>query len=580
MWKTINDVLNRCKKSKDIEHILLNNETHITDPAQIAEEFNDYFNKIPNVTQARLSAPINNYINLIPYNTESIFLLPTNSVEVEKVIGSLNNKSNSSLPSKFVKLELSVLLSELFNMCLISGIYPDSLKVAKIVPIFKSGNIRNVSNYRPISLLPIINKIFEKLLYARLQSFFEGGNLISENQFGFRRARDTSQAALRLIDEILPSMGTKECSAAVFLDFSKAFDTVDHSILLMKLERYGVRGCALDLLKSYLSDRSHCVRIGECVSPPLLSRVGVPQGSCLGPLLYLMYANDLNYLLPNVPLILFADDTTLVETNVNPNLLLFLINTYLDKIYDWCCYNKLAVNTDKTKWILFSRNRGEIPKLLLNNVEIERVKKLKYLGFTLDDRLTYKYHVKGLISNLASYAFVSWKIRPFMTVESAKLYYYGLVHSRVCYGLLLWGGVFLEGMSAIRLCRLQDKIIFNLFACDNDTRCNVKDIYKRHNILQFPDLYKVKLCICTFKILKENYAPFLGESLESCARDIHYDMRHVDEYIVPFPTVRSVKFNFLYRSIKLWNELPVAFKELPDSKIFGKSLFKNYIDQY
>jgi hypothetical protein len=583
IWKTINDVLNRSRKHKGIQQIILSDGSKTSDSSKMASEFNEYFNQIPYVTQSKLSLPKKDYLNLVPFNNETIFLLPTNSFEIESVIHSLKNKNNISMPMKFlkfVKSEISVVLSKLINICMLEGIYPDSLKIARIVPVFKTGNVEQISNYRPISLLPTINKIFEKLIYVRLQAFFDDCGIISDNQFGFRKSRDTVQATLKLIDSILPSMGSEEITAAIFLDFSKAFDTVEHELLLQKLSRYGVRGNVLKLLQSYLTNRGHCVGINDCTSSTLQLRVGVPQGSCLGPLLYLIYANDLNYLISDILLVLFADDTVLVDRNINVKLLIFMMNIYLDKISDWCSFNKLAINIDKTKWILFSNKKTDIPKLMINSDEIERVRKFKYLGFILDDRLTYRYHIKCLTSTMAKYRYITMKVRSYMTEESAKTFYYGLIHSLVCYGLLVWGGVFIEGASANRLCKLQDRIIFNLFSRDDDAGNDINAIYKRMNILKFSDLYRTKLCTCIFKILNENYAPFLLGSIEQYTRENHYEVRHLNDYDIPFPTVRSVKYNFLYRALKLWNDLTMDIKNLSCSKTFYTRLFNDCINAY
>jgi hypothetical protein len=583
IWKTINDVLNRSHHCNEVKQIITSDGNVTSDALLMASEFNEYFNHIPHLTQSKLIASKRNYLDLVPFNNETIFLLPTDPFEIESIIQNLKSKNNISMPMKFVKFvraELSVILSKIFNLCIEEGCYPDSLKIARIVPVFKAGSHEQVSNYRPISILPIINKIFEKLLYIRLQSFFDTCNIISDNQFGFRKSRDTTQATLKLLDAIVPSMGSKECTATVFLDFSKAFDTVDHVILLQKLSRYGVRGSSLRLLESYLSNRHHYVCIDNSTSATLQSEVGVPQGSCLGPLLYLIYANDLNYLIADILLILFADDTALVDRNVNVKFLIFLMNTYLSKISDWCNFNKLAINIEKTKWILFSNKKTVVPKLMINFAEIERVKNYKYLGFMLDDRLTYRYHIKCLTSTMARYRYITMKVKSFLTDESAKTFYYGLVHSRVSYGLLVWGGVFIEGASADRLCRLQDRIVLNLFSGEGDTRNNVNAIYKRNEILKFADLYRVKLCTCIYKIKNENYAPFLRESIELYSRVNHYDVRHLNEYNIPFPQVRSIKYNFLYRGLVLWNNLPLDIKNSPNSESFFKRMVDDCFGAY
>ncbi len=406
MWKSINDILGRSRKTDKTQQIKLTDGTLINNSETIATEFIKYFNTIPQVIWSTMSPPNKDYINLVPINNRSMFIAPATSFDVLKIINNLKNKKNSYIPIKFIKLcavELSIILSNLFNLSIKTAVYPNGLKTAMIVPIYKSGGSEIISNYRPISILPLINKIFEKLLYVRLLNFFDHCNIISENQFGFRKSKDTTQATLKLINTVLPQLGTDEYGACVFLDFSKAFNTVHHDICLLKLERYGIRGQVHDLIRSYLSNRKEYVYINGQRSEELPSMVGVPQGSCLGPLLYLVYTNDLNYLIKDLPLILSADDTTIMDKCTNPDLLAFRVNFYLCQILDWCDFNKLVINNEKTKWLFFSNRKISIPKLYLNNSEIQRVTVFKYLGFLIDRKLSHKFHVKHLEASLSRY---------------------------------------------------------------------------------------------------------------------------------------------------------------------------------
>ncbi len=182
---------------------------------------------------------------------------------------------------KYVKYEIAAIFCKLFNLCVEKGTYPESLKIAKVIPVYKNGYVGSVANYRPISLLPLLNKIFEKLLYIRLNNILESCNIISQNQIGYRKAKDTQRATLNLLDSILPAMSSKECVGFVFLDFSKAFDMVDHPILLYKMERNGIRGKSLHIFTLYLKNRKHHVSIDGIYSESLESTVGIPQGSVL-----------------------------------------------------------------------------------------------------------------------------------------------------------------------------------------------------------------------------------------------------------------------------------------------------------
>ena len=217
-------------------------------------------------------------------------------------------------------------------MCIEQAYYPQSFKIARVTPLHKSGAVTDIKNCRPISTLINLNKILEKVIYRRLNKFFESCSILSDNQFGFRKSRDTQLAALKLLNYILPSLTTgKGFAGCVFLDFSKAFDTVNHEMLLIKLERYGIRDLALQFIKSYLTNRTQYVTLNGPDSQALSVEVGVPQGSCLGPLFYLIYANDLNNFINNLSAVTFSDDTTIVEMCGSIEILTLKLTIYYHK---------------------------------------------------------------------------------------------------------------------------------------------------------------------------------------------------------------------------------------------------------
>ena len=318
--------------------------------------------------------------------------------------------------------------------------------------------------------MPNINKIFEKLLYNRLNDFFESSNIISETQYDFRKSRDTQLASLKLLNLLLPVFqSNSKYAACVFLDFSKAFDTVDHSLLLKKLEKYGIRGSALQLLRSYLSNRTMAIKINDKTSRPVSISIGVPQGSCLGPLFYLIYANNLQNLIENLTSVVFADDTTIVESSDSIEVLTLRLNFLMSKIVYWSNFNKLSLNKAKTKWMLFTNKTVQVPKIFIHGTEIERVDKFKYLEIIIDNKLKYRSHLTQLRTKLSQLRYVTYKIKPLINVSAAKSFYYSMVESKLSYGLLVWGGTRIGCATFLKLCRLQDKIVFNLFATSNDT---------------------------------------------------------------------------------------------------------------
>ena len=309
IWKIIDEMVNvknKCKKTPT--KLVITEEIILTEPKAISNAMNDSFvsigrkmtDAIPDVHSSVLTPPP------VISMKNSIFLQPTTSDEVETVINALkNNKAIRimDVETKFIKLSkniLSPVLSDLFNVCIAQGVFPDCLKIAEVIPIFKKGDHNLATNYRPISILSQFDKIFEKLIYIRISSYLEKYDLLSKNQFGFRENSSTNFAIAHIHDNILRNVDLGLRTCCIFLDFSKAFGTVNHQILLAKLQKYfGIRGKPLDLFKSYSSNRYQYTKILQTQSELMSVSCGVPQGSCLGPLLFLMYIN------PYLPRIIF-----------------------------------------------------------------------------------------------------------------------------------------------------------------------------------------------------------------------------------------------------------------------------------
>ena len=289
-------------------------------------------------------------------NPHSIFLAPTTPEEIAKVISSFSTSKSSgpnSIPVrvlKLLKLDISEPISTLINRSFSAGVFPSALKVSKVIPVFKNkGSPLEVSNYRPISLLSNIEKIYEKVMYTRLMDFLNRFKQIYSRQFGFRKAHSTVNTLINIVERIRGSLDKGEFACGVFVDLQKAFDTVDHEILLAKLNHYGVRGIANTWFKSYLSDRSQFVCLSNHKSKIKAVKHGVPQGSVLGPLLFLLYINDLHHSIKSSETYHFADDTHLLNFAKSVWSLCGKINSDLRVLVSWLNANKISLNADKTQ---------------------------------------------------------------------------------------------------------------------------------------------------------------------------------------------------------------------------------------
>ena len=310
------------------------------------------------LTRRRRSQKFLIYHLLRNRNQMKFVIAHVSNEEILDIINSLENKSTGpySIPLKLLSLipDLIILpLAYIINMSFLTGVYPNLLKIVKVIPIHKGGSTQDVNNYRPISLLSIFDKIIEKLMHKRLYNFLLEHNILYQNQFGFRKNNSIVFALAQITEMIKVSIDNRKFGCGIFVDLRKAFDTVNHEILLNKLEHYGVRESILKWFQSYLFDRKQFVSFNGESSGILVNKCGVPQGSILGPLLFLLYINDLPNISKVLNFYLFADDTNIYYESNSLNELEKTVNKELSKLYLWLNVNRLSLNIDKTKFIIF-----------------------------------------------------------------------------------------------------------------------------------------------------------------------------------------------------------------------------------
>ena len=369
-WQTINSIMSRnvTKKNQCIKSLIVDGIT-LHDDTEIAEAFNKHFSTVGKTIDESLPN-LNNQFNHRNYTdplrtSNSFFLAPITPSIISLIIERMKSKSThidtySIKILKYLVDIISPILCNIINLSFETGYFPTFCKIARVVPLFKSGDKNNVQNYRPISILTIFSKIIEKVVHHQLYGYMQRNNLLTNNQYGFRKKLSTSDAITDMTQYVYDSLDRGDTIISFFLDFSKAFDTVNHNILLQKLQVYGIRGVVHNWFSSYLSNRMQSVSVNGVISSQRPIEYGVPQGSTLGPLLFLIFINDFPNCSDFLKFTLFADDSTLTCRFDHNNLISMKneIENNLLPVSKWLLSNRIKVNVQKSNFIIFSYRKN------------------------------------------------------------------------------------------------------------------------------------------------------------------------------------------------------------------------------
>ena len=382
----------------------------------------------------------------------SIFLSPITQLELDRMINKLPNKNSSGFDNisntllKEIKPWIISPIVDIFNSSLTAGVFPELMKKAIIVPLHKGQSTLELSNYRPISLLITISKLLEKTMYIRVYDYLNKTNQIYESQYGFRARHSYEHAIGELVSEITKSVEIGKQTVTAFLDLSKAFDMLEHSVIFKKFEKYGLCGPCLEWFKSYLHGRTLRVKCntgnGIGLSREYSIAYGTPQGSCLGPLIFLIFCNDLHLHLMHLEVLQFADDTTLYLSHKHLGYLRYCFETHLAIIQDWFNANKLTLNISKSVLMHFNAKRSsENLHVQIGNTTLPVVKSTKFLGVYIDEKLNWTEHAKQLQLKLKSRYCLLNKGKYLLSTHAKKMVYFVQIYSNLLYGILMWGNM-------------------------------------------------------------------------------------------------------------------------------------------
>ena len=402
-----------------------------------------------------------------------------------------------------ISKEISSPLSKIFNIAVTTGSHPSKLKLVNVIPIFKKGSRLLISNYRPISLLSNLNKIFEKIIYKRIYGFIEKNSLLYSLQFGFRSKHSTIHALIDITEKIRSALDKNKVTCGIFVDLQKAFDTVNHDILLYKLNCYGFRGIINDWFRSYLLERKQKVCINGFESEVKILKHGVPQGSVLGPILFLLYINDLHKCIKFSSSFHFADDTNLLNISNNYKTLQRNVNRDLKSLHEWLLANKISLNNDKTELIYFHKIRSEIPtnlKIKMHGKILYHSNKIKYLGVYIDEHLTGKAHCEELVKKLSRAIGILAKTRHYVPSNHLKNIYSATFSSNLYYGSQVWGQS--QQIVTDKISILQKKAI--RIMTFSEPRDNSQPLFKELKLLRVQDNIFLQNCLFVYDYFKGN----------------------------------------------------------------------------
>ena len=587
LWHTLNEVLGRTKKKSNISSsFVINDGCIVNDPSEIANEFNQYFVSIGAKATDTSNIDVSQCLNYLKgHVSHSMYLKPVEEYEIIEIVRKLKQKKSpghDSISTTIVQQNIDLLLLPLhyiFNLSFESGQVPQSLKLAKVSPIFKKGSDDQFVNYRPVSVLPVFSKILERLFYTRLVSFLEKNSILSNFQYGFRTGHSTILAVTDFLDQVVNALDNKKHTIGLYLDISKAFDCINHQLLLAKLKFYGIRGLVLDWIKDYLKNRRQFVNYNGVFSDELQLLCGIPQGSILGPLFFLIYINDLPNISEVLSYIIFADDTNVFLSDSDLTSLMYKMNIEINKVFEWFKVNGLRVNLDKTNFMHFTTQNTQFNSNLLKikvaNVpnNLTQIKQVQFLGLTIDEKLTWSNHINILCSKIARVIGVMSKLKFVLPSHALLLIYNSLILPHLSYGNMLWASSSIYLVNRIFL--LQKRALRVIAKIHH--RAHTSDIFLKYNVLTVYQLCDLQLGEFMFKYTKkslpQNFSNWymLNDSIHD------YNTRSAQQlHSIYFKTALGQK-SIRYRGQVLWNGLSNDIKNSASLQSFKRNFKKHLL---
>ena len=563
------------KKTEKIQ--LFDNKLNPINENDLPNHINDFFNSVGRTNNINFASTSG------PHPLPTLVFRPVTLEEIIELIEKINTKKNSSVPNlptlllKDFFLTCPNAIAFIINQCILTNNVPSDWKSATIIPIKKTPNCNTVNELRPISLLPLPSKILEKIIYKQCIKHLTDNQYLDPNQFGFQKNSSTITAISEITDDIYESIEKKQPTIAAFIDFQKAFDKLNHNILLKKLKFFGFTDSAIKFFKNYLSDRKQITLVNNVKSNSLPITHGVPQGSNVGPLLFLLYINDIGYSIKKCRFKLFADDTVIYCNSKDINTCKKHIEEDLNNINEWCINNNMQINSKKTKIMLFG-NRNIVKKnknvfIRFNNEDLQTVSSFKYLGFILDSVLSHNQHTNIIIRNTCHKIFQLRRINPYLNEKTSLMIYKSFILPIIEYGNVIYRTANKKNLEKIQ--RVQNQALKLCLNLDKDTPTAL--VHKAANLNTLEE--RREKATIKFMLTHTKMKKFLDQN------DYNINRRSTTVPKLNIPSYKSTlaKKAISYSGSKLWNNLKYEIKEITDKKKFGSkiaSIYRNKIKNY
>ena len=576
-WQTINELTSRKSGKTSVASLKVNGLT-ITNPLELSNEFNDHFANIGPKLASEINCDSGSYQRYLTVTDKRFKLQPTNPNKVFSLLNKLDKSKATGLDkisARFVREcadLICVPICDIFNQSISQGIFPDDWKYARVTPLYKQGDRGDVNNYRPISVIPIVAKVFERIVYEQLYAYLEEHDILCQNQSEFRANHSAVTALLEATDSWAYNIDNGKINGVIFLDLKKAFDTVDHQILLSKLSYYGIHGKSLKWFQSYLENRTQKCSVNGSLSNSCSLTCGVPQGTILGPLLLLLYINDLPNCLTNCKSRMYADDTHLTYASSNLENVQFCLNEDLANVFDWLQANKLTLNMTKTEFMLIgSRQRLDTlttsPTIRMNSTQVSNVRATKSLGVMIDDKLDWHNHIEKLTKKIASGIGALKRIRHLIPASTLHLIYQALIKPHFDYCDIVWSncGKTLRD----KLQKLQNRAarVLTFSNYDADTT-ELLEFLGWKNLARQQEIHKATMM---FRCLHGLAPEYLCSKFTW--RDSAYNLRDSENKLnVPLPRTYYYRNSFSYNGATLWNSLPCDIRNIESLGVFKRKI--------